>query len=498
MATWDRLSALDASFLGLEDGNAHMHVGGMLICDAGDLLRDDGGLKIERIRRAVEAKLHLVPHYRQKVAFVPYEGHPIWVDDERFNLEYHVRLSALPRPGGMAELKRLTGRVMSQELDRGKPLWELWCVEGLAESGFAMIWKTHHCLADGMGGSDIVSTLLDPDPATRADRPQLWTPKRPPHAVDLAIDTVRFRLEKQAELLRLGQRAVLHPGRTLRSAQHTVQSVAEALAPGLRRAAETPLNLEIGPHRAFTGVRMELDAVKDVKNALGGTVNDVVLATVAGALRRFFRYRRVGVDADNFRVMIPVSVRGDEERGTPGNMVTGMIARLPIDIKDPAERLAAVTQTTKDLKRSKAAVGAERLTAVAEWTVPNLLVQAARAMVRSRPFNLVVTNVPGPQIPLYMEGALMRAAYPVVPLAPHTAVGVALFSYNGHLYWGLNADWDAVPDVERLASDVEMAFAELCDAAKAPAAPRKKRGGRPGRASRRTTAKASKAPQATS
>ncbi len=483
MAAWDRLTGLDATFLELEDGNAHMHIGATMVFEPGPLVGADGRLDIERIRRAVAAKLHLVARYRQKLAYVPLEGHPVWVDDDQFNLEYHVRLTALPYPGGPDELKRLTARIMSQMLDRGKPLWEIWIVEGLQSGGFAMINKTHHCMVDGISGSDIISTLLDPDPRLPTGRPQAWKPRPTPHAVNLTADAVRHRLEQPLELLRATRRAITNPITTLREAQAAVQSVAQAVAPGLTKASETPFNVPIGPHRQMEWTSMPLAQVKAVKDALGGTVNDVVLATVAGAVRRYFRYRRVPVRDLDFRVMIPVSVRTKGEEGALGNRVSLMVAPLPIGLKSAVERLHAIIATTKDLKRSKQAVGAERLTSMAEWAVPNLMAQAARLVTRARAFNLVVTNVPGPQVTLYLEGARMVASYPVVPLTHNMACGVALFSYDGTLYWGLNGDWDAMADMDRLIRFVGEAFDELQTAAEhvsrretaTPAPPARKR-----------------------
>lgn len=466
MPAWDRLTALDATFLGLEDGNAHMHVGATMLFEPGPLVGPDGRLDIDRIRRAVTSKLHLVDRYRQKLAYVPVEGHPVWVDDDRFNIEYHVRLTALPHPGGPEQLKRLTSRIMSQMLDRGKPLWEMWLVEGLEDGGFAMINKTHHCMIDGVSGMDVISALLDPDPDLPMGRPHPWKPRPTPHALNLTADALRHRIEQPVELLRATRRAITNPAKALREAQGVVQSVADAVRPSLTKASETPFNVPIGPHRQIEWSEIPLERVKAVKNLVGGTVNDVVLATVAGAVRRFFKYRRLSTRHMDFRVMIPVSVRTGAERGAYGNRVSLMVAPLPVDISSPVERLQAITAITKDLKKSKQAVGAERLTALAEWGVPNLMAQAARLATRARAFNLVVTNVPGPQLPLYLEGARMRSTYPVVPLTHNMACGVALLSYDGTLCWGLNGDWEAMPDLDRLRQDVEAAFAELEDAAR--------------------------------
>lgn len=466
MPTWERLTALDASFLALEDGDLHMHVGATILFEPGDLVGPHGELDIARVRRAVEARLHLMPRYRQKLAYVPYEGHPVWIDDDRFTLEYHVRLTALPKPGGQDELTQLAGRIMSQQLDRGKPLWEIWLVEGLQNGGFGMICKTHHCMIDGIAGTDILAALLNVDPDATAGRAKPWKPRRAPHAVSLAVGAVRHRMEKPAGLFKTARRAVRSPVKVLREAEDYLDSIGQILAPGLRGGSQTPLNADVGPHRRLQWVTMQLEDVKAVKNALGGTVNDVVLATVAGMLRKFFRHRGVSVGGLDIKALVPVSVRPDEARGQMGNQIATMVAALPVRAKTPKARLAAVTQTTRDLKESKQAIGAERLAAVADWTVPNILVQAVRLQTRARAYNLVVTNVPGPQIPLYLEGARMEATYPLVPLmGRNQTLGIALMSYNGGLFWGLNGDFDAMADLDLVAEFLEAAFAEMQHAA---------------------------------
>lgn len=475
MPTWERLSALDASFLGLEDGRTHMHVGATMIFEPGDLVGPHGELDIAALRKSWEAKLHLVPRYRQKVAWVPYEKHPVWVDDDRFNIEYHIRLAALPRPGGEAELKRLSARIMSQQLDRGKPLWEAWYVEGLKGGRFALISKTHHCMIDGIAGTDLMQVLLDIDPKARAGRPHTWKPRRSPHAVSLAVGAVRHRLEMPAEIFKATRRAIRRPAALVKDAEEYLGSIAEALKPGLRGGSQTPINAPVGPHRRFEWLDLPLADVKAVKNALGGTVNDVVLATVAGMLRRFLRHRGIATDGLDLKALVPVSVRPEEARGQTGNQIAMMIAPLPVKLRDPEARLAAVRKTMQGLKESKMAIGAERLSAVADWTVPNIIVQAVRIQTRARAYNLVVTNVPGPQIPLYMEGAEMTAAYPVVPLmGANQALGIALLSYNGKLCWGLHGDWEALADLDRVAHYLREAFEELQELAGTRPARRKK------------------------
>lgn len=464
MAYYERLSALDASFLGIETENLQMHVGGVLIFEAGPLRTEQGGIDIDRIRAAVHSRLHLVPRFRQKITYVPYEGTPVWVDDDRFRLAYHVRHTALPKPGDERVLKRLVGRIMSQMLDRNRPLWEMWVAEGLDGDRFALITKTHHCMIDGISGADLMSVILSPFPQQTPDLPEPWTPRPRPTPAQLVADMLVRRASQPPAAVRALKSLVADPD-TRRDVTEKVASIVEALAPALRPVSPTPFNVEIGPHRRFDWTQMKIADFKAVKNVLGGTLNDVVLATVAGALRTFFKKRRVDPDELEVRALVPVSVRTQDERGALGNRVTQLTVPLPVHLADPVRRLRAVRRTTADLKESKQALGGEVLTAISEWTVPNLLVQAVRLAARTRPYTLVVTNVPGPQIPLYLLGSLMQTAYPVVPLFEHMGVSIGLFSYNGGLFWGLNADWEYIPDLHDLVLAIESSFRELQQAA---------------------------------
>lgn len=459
---YDRLSALDSSFLLFEDGCSHMHVASTATFEAGPLTTPEGGIDIERIREFIGARLHRIPRYRQKLAWIPVENQPVWVDDERFNLGYHVRHTSLPRPGDERQLKRLSARIASQQLDRGKPLWEVWFVEGLADGRFAMISKVHHCMVDGVSGVDLLEVLLDISPsAPREESPQ-YIPRGVPSGFELLRDEVIDRLT--APLQAVG-RLLRDPVGLAGELTESVKAAGETVLAGMGMPSETPLNRAIGPYRRFDWVTMDLEQVKEVKNQFGGSLNDVVLTTVAGAVRRFLGRRRVSPSDLKFRVMVPVSVRARSERGTLGNKVAAWMADLPIGEPDPARRYAAVCATTARLKSSKQALGAEVLTRVTDWTPSTLLALGARLAHRGLPFNLVVTNVPGPQVPLYLLGARMLEIYPLVPLFARLGLGVALFSYAGRLHWGFNADWDVMPDLHDFARVTEEAFAELHAAA---------------------------------
>jgi diacylglycerol O-acyltransferase len=456
---YERLSAVDATFLDIEDENCPMHVGAVAIFEPGPLSRPEGGFDIERFSSFVESAM--VPRYRQRVARVPLAGFPIWVDDPRFNLHYHVRHLSLPHPGDDRLLKRLAGHVMSLPLDRSKPLWELWVVEGLAEGRFAIITKTHHCMIDGVGNADLMSASMRLSASATVRRAEKWQPRPAPGPVDLALGELGHRVSQTIGAVRAVLDAVRRPRRSLKSLGDALGGLGEALGSSMHRTSPTPLNVDIGPHRRFDWLRYELDDVKEVKNRLGGTVNDVILANVAGALRRFLMQRGEDVDALDFRALIPVNIRTADEAGAFGNRVTTVAAALPLDEPDPARRLARIVETTREVKRSRQSQGIETIEAVSEWGLTRLFTQLSRVAALSRPFNVVVTNVPGPQVEAYLLGSPLREVYPLVPLFKNQALGIALFSYDGGLFWGLNADWDAVPDLHDLVDGLRADFEKL-------------------------------------
>ncbi len=460
----DRLTGLDSSFLHLERDSTHMHVAGVAIFDGRAPAYED-------LVDEISSRLHLVPRYRQRLAFVPFEqGRPVWVDDPHFKVAYHVRHTALPKPGGDDELKRLAGRVFSQALDRSRPLWEIWLVEGLEHDRFALLTKTHHALVDGISGVDIATVLFDasPDPIPVAPPEHDWVPRPLPTGPQLLADALLERTTVPGEVLR-GVKAVLRGplqvGERLAQALVGVGALAWA---GLQSAPSSPFNQRIGPHRRFTWVRGDLGQFKAVKNVFGGTVNDVVIAAVAGALGRYMRLHGHATDDVVLKAMVPVSVRADVERGALGNRVAAMWAPLPVGITDPVQRLLEVSEAMAGIKESGQAIGAEALTHLSGFAPPTIMAQAARLQARQRLFNVVVTNVPGPQFPLYVLGRELEAVYPMVPLAENTALGIALMSYNGQLNFGLTADYDGLADVETLADELRSSIAELVAAAGAP------------------------------
>jgi diacylglycerol O-acyltransferase / wax synthase len=457
----DRLTSLDASFLHLEDASAHMHVASVMLFEGPPPPYDE-------LLEAIERRLSLVPRYRQRLAFVPLgQGRPRWVDDPHLNLRYHVRYTALPSPGSEEQLKDLAGRVFAQQLDRDKPLWELWLAEGLEGDRFALLAKTHHALVDGISGMDIVSVLFDtsPAPAAPTDPGDRWLPRPLPSRAQLLGDALVERATIPAEVARSVRAVLRGPRRVLEGVRDAAVGVGAMAWAGLNPAPSTPYNDSIGPHRRFTWVRADLADLKAIKNELGGTVNDVVLATVAGGLGAHLRRRGQKTDGLELKAMVPVSVRSDVERGALGNRVAAMMAPLPVWCQEPVARLDIVRQELRGLKSGGQAVGAQVLTELTAFAPPTIMDQAARLSARQRLFNLVVTNVPGPQFPLYLLGRRMIETFPMVPLAKNQALGVALLSYDGSINFGLVGDFDLLWDLDDLAGDVRDSLEELATAA---------------------------------
>jgi diacylglycerol O-acyltransferase / wax synthase len=461
---YDRLSFLDNSFLIMETPTSPMHIASAATFEAGPLQTPEGGIDIDKIHDYVASRLHLIPRYRQRLANTLIGNNAVWVDDADFNINYHVRHSALPKPGDERQLRRFAARVIAQHLDRQKPLWEIWIVEGLANPAqFVMISKVHHCMVDGMSSVDLLQVLLTPEPTEAFAPPLRWTPRPVPSRWDLAFDALERYARLPVDIARnLPQlwRDARDPDSGLRASVNIVRQV---LGTGMR-VSETPLNRRIGPHRRLDWLTMDLADVKAVKKRLGGTVNDIVLATVAGAVRRFLQRRGMDVAPLNFRVMAPVSVRTDQEHDTLGNRVSGWTVPMPLHERDPLRRLEDIRATTEQLKSSKQALGAEALTHVGEWTPSTLLALGARLAVTALPFNLIVTNVPGPQVPLYMLGARMIDNFGFLPLTDSLCLGVVLFSYAGKLCWGFTGERDLLPDIHDFVGDIEASFRELSDA----------------------------------
>jgi WS/DGAT/MGAT family acyltransferase len=458
----DRLTPVDASFLHQEGANSHMHIGGLTLVEGPPPSMEEF---LEQIRR----RLHLVPRYRHKLAHTAVDsGRPVWVDDPNFNLEYHVRHSALPPPGNWDQLQDLTARVFSQQLDRSKPLWEMWLIEGLEEDRFALITKTHHSLIDGIAGVDLATVLFDlsPDPPQIPNSGRPWKPHTEPSTTSLLATGLAGAARTGVALLEGALDALAHPDRAMGRAREVAEGLGELIWAGLNPAPETPLNVPIGPHRRFVGVTASLEDFKTVKNAFGGTVNDVVLATVAGALRSFLISRGRRTEGVEMRALVPVSVRSEDEHGTAGNRIVVMRGPLPVYIADPVNRLRFVSQAMDGLKESKQALGAEVIAGAQNFAPPTILAQASRLNFSTRLFNLIVTNVPGPQFPLYVLGRKMVLAIPVAFLPENHALAIAIMSYNGQMNFGLLGDFDALPDIDAIGEWIASELAGLVEMAR--------------------------------
>lgn len=461
MRRYDRLSALDASFLHLERIEYPMHVGALSIFEGGPLFDAGGRLRIAEIRDLVQSRLSRMPRFRRRLMHVPYDqGRPIWVDDDRFDITYHVRHTALPRPGTWEQLVALTTRVQENLLDRERPLWELWFVEGLEDGNVALVQKTHHALIDGVSGVDVATLLLDLSPDHVPPVPDDWTPEPAPSPSQLLVDTLVERVTEPTEVVRSVRSMLRVPRRALAQAGELAQSFGTMLSRDVI-APVTSINGRTGRHRRLSTVRVPLSDVKEIRAGLGGTVNDVLLCGVAGGLHRLFAHRREPTEGLKLRVMVPVSIRSDDERGTLGNKVSAMFVSLPVGPMPVRERLAAVTAQTQHLKERHQAVGADFLINMTGFAAPTLISLAARLVHRQRLLNLVVTNVPGPQFPLYMMGARLLEAFPIVPLTRNLTLVVGILSYDGTLHFGLWGDRDAATDLEVLAGGIDDAFAEL-------------------------------------
>jgi diacylglycerol O-acyltransferase / wax synthase len=453
----DRLTAVDASFLHQEGPTSHMHVGGLTLLEGPPPAMEEF---LEQIRK----RLHLVPRYRHKLAYTALDsGRPVWVDDPSFNLEFHVRHTALPAPGSWEQLRNLTARIFSQALDRSRPLWEMWLIEGLWDGKFALISKTHHSLIDGIAGVDLATVLFDvtPEPAPLRHSGRPWKPKPEPDTVELVAAGLRGAVRAGVEMVGGAVSALTHPERTLERAREAAEGVGEIVWAGLNPAPATPLNVEIGPHRRFVGIAAQLDDFKLVKNALGGTVNDVVLAVVTGALRSFLIERGVRTEGTELRALVPVSVRTIGERHEGGNRIVVMRGPLPVYIADPLQRLLFVKHAMDGLKESKQALGAEVIAGAQNFAPPTILAQASRLNFSTRLFNLIVTNVPGPQFPLYVLGRRMERVFPVAFLPENHALAVAIMSYAGEMNFGLLGDFDALPDIDSIGESIKEELATL-------------------------------------
>jgi diacylglycerol O-acyltransferase len=455
----ERLSPQDAAFLHLEDAVSHMHIGTVAILEG-----PPPGY--EALGRMVRAHLSRVPRYRQRVHFVPMAlGRPVWVDDPDFDLGYHMRRTALPPPGGDGQLRELVGRVMSHQLDRAKPLWEMWMIEGLSEGRWGLITKLHHCMVDGVSGSELLAAVLDTEREPELPAPADWQPERQPSGAELAVHALARRAVSPYEQVRAVRAATRSPGAAASTAAAAVRGLwnMSAVVPP---PPPSSLNGPIGPNRRWSWARSQLSEVKRVRGAFDGTVNDVVLSVIAGGFRELLAGRGESTQRD-VRTLVPVSVRSAGEHGEYNNRVSAIFANLPVGIEHPVERLAAVRAQMEHLKHSGEAVAGDVLVSLSGFAPAMLLALGLRAATRmpQHSVNTVTTNVPGPQRPLYAAGRRMLECLPYVPLGGHVRIGVAIFSYDGGLAFGVTGDYDEAPDIDVLCRGIEHSMSELVAAA---------------------------------
>jgi WS/DGAT/MGAT family acyltransferase len=463
---YERLSERSAATLANETPLSFAHASSIHVFEAGPLATAEGGVDFAAIRRAIEARLHRVPRLQQELLWVPMEGHPIWVDDESFNLGYHLRHTSLPRPGGFAQLEAMAARIMAQRLDRSRPLWECWVLEGLEGGRFALILKTHHCMADE-SAADLLEVLLSPDAEEPAPEPPVWIPRPRPSARELVSQEILRQARLPRRALDRAQRLASDPERLGREIKAKATRAAELLGYSLRRAMDTPLNGAIGPHRRFKGVAIPLDEARAVRRSLDAKLLDVILSTITGAVRSYLEERLVSPAAVDFRVSTPVGLA----EGRSGERMAEWVIDLPVWEKDSVGRLQEVHEATRRQAEARGAVPASMLLEGDTWFGGRLLALGARSLESSTPVNMTVINAPGTQVPLFFQGARLVETYGQVPLRDHHALGIAVTSYDGRLFFGLNADFDLVPDLDFFAAALGRSFAELRRAASPGDAP---------------------------
>ena len=460
----DRLTSFDTSFLANERANGHMAIGAVLMCEG-----EAPGH--EEFVAHVRSRLHQVPRLRQRLLQPPLRlGTPFWVDDPSFDVHRHVKRAGLPAPGDDACFAALVGELLAPPLDRGKPLWELVLVEGFAEERFAIVYRTHHAMADGISAVDIGMLLFDLEPKRGpppAEAP--WDPARTPSRWDLVRRAAAGLAAAPGRIAAWFRRAREQPRRAAGRAGDGLAGLWEVAWNLARPAPAVPLNRPIGARRGFAWTSFDLADFKHVKNAFGGTVNDVSLAVVAGGLRSWLAEQGVRVDGLELKALVPVSVRTEDERGELGNKLTAMRGPLPVGVADPVERLRAVSAAMDRLKASKQPYAAEAIWGINDWLrdfAPQALLRPTAAInFSTRLFNLLVTNFPGPQVGFYVLGRPLAQIYPIGFLAKDHGLAVAILSYHGQVGFGLLTDPAIVPDPERLVAHLEAAVEELRGAA---------------------------------
>jgi diacylglycerol O-acyltransferase / wax synthase len=464
----ERMSTLDAGFFFVEHENVPMHLGSLALFEG-------PAPGYEDLVRLVAAKLPLVPRYRQVVRTTPLQiFRPVWADDEHFEIGYHVRHAAVPAPGRKRQLRELAAKIFAQRLDRARPLWEAWLLEGLKGGQWAILSKVHHCVVDGIGGNDLMTAVFDLGPDAVRPAPVEWEPESEPSVLDLVAeglrDTVSWPLRQLTGLSGLWTRPLLPPDQVWGFSRGLTSS-----AQRLTAASAASLNGPIGPHRRWEWATASLSEVKEIRSALGGTVNDVLLTAITRGFRDLLEARGELTDGLVVRSLVPVSVRGQDEQGVITNRVSAVLANLPVGEPDPLQRLALLRGQMDDIKRTSQAVGAEILTGMLGFTAPTLLALGSRAAFRlPQPLvQTVTTNVPGPRFPLFLLGRRLAKIYPYVPIGDNVRIAIAIFSYLERFSFGITADYGAAPDLDVLTKGIRRGLAELAELAERSVAARR-------------------------
>jgi len=458
VAHYERLTATDTTFLRIETPHEPQHVGSLAVLEGAPLRDETGRIRFDELRDRIAGRLHRVPRLRQRIMEVPLgQGRPVWVDDSGFDIDYHVRLTALPRPGDDEQLATLMGRLQSLALDRSRPLWEMWFVDGLVGDRMAMIIKTHHSLGDGIANVDLALALVDLEPEPpHDDEPPAWRPRAAPSAQRLLIE----QLSRPAHIAESMLQAVANP----RPVVEATVNVARTVIGFAAKPDPAPWNLPVSPHRRWVHADVSFDAVRQARERTPSTVNDVVLAACTGALRQFLIEHGAGTAGRTLKAMVPVSRRAaDEHGGTLGNKVSLILVDLPVDEADPVTRLELIHELTGELKGSGLVDGAEMIVEIADWVTP-IAAPLTRFVSRQIPMNLVITNIPGPPVPLYVMGARIERVYPYVEVIDDEGLTIAVVSYEDRLFFGITSDRDVIPDLASIAEGIEKGFLELAAA----------------------------------
>jgi diacylglycerol O-acyltransferase len=484
--SYERLSDQDNEFLHRERPGLPMHVGLLQILEARPLKNSHHGIDFEAIRQLVEAKLHRIPRHRQKLAWIPVDQHAVWIDDPHFNPDYHIRHTSLPRPGNESQLKQFMGRIMAQPLDRAKPLWEFWVVEGLGNSRFATILKTHHCMVNGMAGMELVGEVLSATPRSKIPSVPIFHPRPTPPGIDLWKDEIKLRALQPLWAARDLGDLLRKASDASRELALRARDLGDLVGWKMSSSSASPLTGPVGPNRLFEGIQIPYVEFKEIHCNLGCSVNDVILATVAGALRNYMLEHQVNPDALDFRVEVPVDIRGRGDTSVD-NHITSWVVPMPLSEADPLQQVEAIRKATKPRMRTDRTEIADAIYNVLDWF--NLDVQSASKSA----VNMMVGTIPGSHTPLYLLESRMLEAYPLIPLLDNMSLSIGIYSYDGVVFWGLNADYDRVPDLKRFADLIQDSFDQILEAAKQKAlnkAPRKTRASSIRKASQNKSARA--------